>query len=206
MLPWDEHPALTKPRLMLIAQTIASVRRDAADAHEPEKGDSSWGFGARSHERQMKAITQLAATYDWLTIIDPSLHFVFAIGPVVFRFYRGDPNRPPRRSLLENFPETTARQGVLGFSSATAADTGPSLEYLWRLAVETHENGTASQIAIIKVNKQSESVEGRYDVPFDTEPTFVASVEAIQQREGRQLQPPTVSLKSDDRAVSDGEQ
>lgn len=107
MDPWDINPALTAERLAFIARLLAAVRRDAADAHEADRGDTAWGLGCRSHERSMHAITNAAQgiAADWLQVVEPGLHFVFAIGGVPFRFYRGEADSPPTRSLRRNFPE-----------------------------------------------------------------------------------------------------
>jgi len=41
--PWEIHPDLTEERLTFLARLIRSVRADAVDAHDADKGDTFWG-------------------------------------------------------------------------------------------------------------------------------------------------------------------
>src|SRR5882672_10612461 len=142
MKPWDLHPALIPERLAFIARLIRNVRDDVADSHEPEKGDTSWGSGTRSHERQMFSITNAASgiACAWLTVIDPNLRFVFAIGGVPIRFYRGEHEHPPARALRRDFPEVKANcQMSFGIPGFDSMKTAGGEEFFWRLAISTDD-------------------------------------------------------------------
>lgn len=194
--PWEVHPDLTQDRLEFLARIIRSVRADALEAHEPDKGDTAWGLGSRAHERTLFAIANAGAgiASDWLRVIEPGLHFVFAIGAVPIRFYRGEADHPPSRSLRRNYPEIQAAQTSMfafpGFaSSATAAAHG----YVWRLAIETDVEGMVDRVVLVEVAEDL-STRNPYEIP-NTGVGYVAPT-APTRREGKELPPPPVALKS----------
>jgi hypothetical protein len=196
-LPWEIYPALTPERLAFVGRLMRSVRAEAADSHEPDKGDTAWGLGTRGHERTIFAITNAAAgiASDWLTVIEPGLHFVFGIGGVPIRFYRGEADSPPTKSLKRNYPEIAAqRQTAFIFPGFEApARAKDAKEYLLRFAIETDIDGRADRIVLVEV---AEDLTTRmiYEVP-ETSIGYVADTRP-KGRGGTELPPPPVSLKS----------
>jgi len=197
VMPWDIHPALAPERLAFVARLMRAVRAEAVDGHEAEKGDTAWGLGCRAHERTLFAITNAASgiASDWLSVIEPGLHFVFGIGTVPVRFYRGEAESPPTRSLKRNYPEIAAQRQMAftlpGFAAPTRAEDDK--EYVWRIAIETDVDGCVSRIVLVEVADDL-STRTIYEIP-ETSIGYVASTEP-QRREGKTLPPPRVSLKS----------
>ena len=195
-LPWEIHPDLTSERLEFLARLIHSVRTDAVDAHDPEKGDTAWGLGCRAHERTLFAIVNAAAgiASGWLRVIEPGLHFVFAIGAVPVRFYRGEAEHPPAKSLRRNYPEIQAAQtsfSLPGFTTPASEET--AVEYLWRIAIETDVEGAVDRVVLIEVADDG-ATRTVYEIP-KSNVRYVATTER-KRREGKQLPPPRVGLKS----------
>lgn len=114
--PWDLHPALTEPRLCTIAGFIAAVRKDAVDRfYQPTRGDTPWSLGCVAYERIRYAIAKAATDprYNgWLSVADDDgLKFVFTIGGVPIRMYRGDPDhKAPGRATRVHEAEALAQQ------------------------------------------------------------------------------------------------
>lgn len=192
--PWDLHPSLTAERLAFVARLMRSVRAEAVDGHEADKGDTAWGLGCRAHERTAFAITNAASgiASDWLTVIEPGLHYVFAIGGVPIRFYRGEADSPPTKSLRRNFPEILA-QTQMAFAAPGFSQPKGAQEYVWRIAIETDADGRVSRIVLVEVAADL-STRMIYEIPQSTA-GFVATTEP-RLREGKPLPAPTVSLKS----------
>jgi hypothetical protein len=191
--PWESHPALTADRLQAVAHVIAEVRHNAVDAHEDDRGDTSWGLGCRSHERTMYAISTLAGTpgFEWLSVVEPGLHFVFAIGGVPIRFYRGEADHPPTRSLRRNYPEIQASQ--LSFD-APGIHVVKATKHMWRLAIETDADGRVFRIVAVAVSDDG-AISSTWDVPL-TSPVRVVVDAGTPPREARELPPPVVKLKA----------
>jgi hypothetical protein len=68
------------------------------------------------------------------------------------------------------------------------------LEYFWRIAIETDDNGFAERIVAVEVAEDG-TTRTQYEIPFDAFPAYVAPVEPPRQ-EGRELPPPEVSIRS----------
>lgn len=193
--PWEIHPDLTEERLAFLARLIRSVRAEAVDAHDPTKGDTSWGLGCRSHERTLYSITNAAAgiASSWLRVIEPGLHFVFAAGTVPLRFYRGEAEKPPTKSLQRNYAELVQAQtsfSIPGFAAPTISDH----KYIWRIAIETGFDGAVDRVVLVEVSEDGEAMRTTYEIP-ETAAGYVASTEP-KRKEGKPLPSPNVGLKS----------
>jgi hypothetical protein len=107
-LPWDIHPALSEERLRICARLLANARRDALAMASYELGDDPWSVGCRAYafSRHRLARTANAGTYNWLSILDESHHFVFLIEDVPVRFYRGLAEEPSSKTLRRHEDET----------------------------------------------------------------------------------------------------
>lgn len=194
-LPWEIHPDLIQERLAFLARLIRSVRADAVDAHEADKGDTAWGLGCRAHERTLFAISNAATgiATTWLRVIEPGLHFVFAIGSVPVRFYRGEADHPPTKSLRRNYPEIEAAQTSFSFPGFSAPATADAREYVWRVAIETDIDGKVARVVLVEVADDL-STRTVYEIPEATA-GYVLPAEP-QRREGKVIPPAPVALKS----------
>lgn len=181
--PWDVHPELTEERLVTVAGILRSVRQDALPFHEPEKGDTSWGLGTRVSERTWHAIRDAAQDLPWLEIIDPRRHFVFSIGGVPFRFYRGRAEKPNPRMLLRQHPEITKHQIAFKFYEEQT-------QYFWRFAVETDIFGDAFRIVVAQMSEAGD-VKMKWDVPLAGKVSALASI-IDAKPQGVELQPPVI--------------
>jgi hypothetical protein len=111
MTPWEHHPALTRDRLITIAQLIQRGRNLALDRFDPNVGCTGWTLGCEAFAFQRHQIIEAAADIDWLEILDPTMQFVFSIGDVPARFYRGEPEEPNTPEPLYRFAVETDLDG-----------------------------------------------------------------------------------------------
>lgn len=195
-MPWEIHPDLQEDRLCQIAAIIRDVRHDALGGHEPKKGDSNWGLGTRVHERTCHAIRQAAQQIPWLKILEPGLHFVFTIGKVPVRFYRGEAENPNPRYLSRRFPEITAQQFAFDFAQEEN-------DWFWRLAIETEVTGEVLRIVLVQVSASGQT-QNPWEVPF-VEKVAVISPLREKVNEGVELEPPFVGLPKKEKKKSSGE-
>lgn len=192
LFPWDRHPDLSQDRLVLIAKEIAKVRDEALLTHEEKKGDSPWGFGCRALERQIYAIKKLAEEESWLTILEDKRHFVFQIGEVPVRFYKGRANKPKINSLQRRNLELEAQQKAFAFMQEQG--------WMWRLAIETDETGRVTRIVAVEISLSSNNKENViavgicWEIPLLESVGGMSSVSSIK-REGKQLDKPKVRPK-----------
>lgn len=193
--PWDYHPDLTRTRLVAIARLLEKGRNDALDWHNPDIGDNGWTLGCNAFAYQMHQILQAidSGEYEWLTAIDRSLHFVFMIGRIPVRFYRGEAENPTHRTLHQSHSEL--RQLELIFN---AADHGKDLAY--RFAVETDIDG--SVLKIIFVGLRDENPVLYWEVPLGDRDASIYEIES-KPADGVELPPPSVGLPEDDEDQSD---
>ena len=192
--PWDKHRDLTNERLVRVESVLVDVREDALLSHEPEKGDGLWGYGCRAHERQIDAIKKLAGEVDWLTVLEDGRHFVFMIGKVPVRFYKGSANRPKPNSLQQRVPEINAQQQAFSFAQ--------NQKWLWRFAIETEATGKVSRIVVVAVSIAKKhgkehliDTHVRWEVPLAMPVRSIANLSSIQLP-GKQLDKPVVRAKS----------
>jgi len=184
--PWDVHPDLTEERLIIAAGLLQDVRHEALPYHDMDKGDTNWGLGTRVSERSWHALREAAFVYPWLQIINPGRHFVFAIGGVPLRFYRGVPEKPNRRTLARQFQEIRQHQVAFEFFQN-------GTEYFWRLAVETDITGEVLQIVVAEMSEQGD-VRSQWVVPLERK---ISALSLVSERRsaGVELPPPMVQGK-----------
>jgi len=163
--PWVAYPPLTQVRLSTIATMLRDVRRETVDKHESTDGDSEWSLGCRIYSRSCFAITQAAANYDWLRILNERevLRFTFAIGNTPLRFYKGNADDPPGKYMETTFAELKQQQLTLEIDGISLRDV------VLRLAVETDEARLASRVILVEMNGESGSITNTYDIPFNAE-------------------------------------
>jgi hypothetical protein len=181
--PWATYPPLTEARLNTVARLLADVRHEAVLLHDPDNGDNNWSLGCRVYVRACAALLTACSQYpEWLSVIeDTGLHFVFAIGGVPLRFYKGEPENAPSRSLKRKLPEIHAHQLAL-FGDERHADE------ILRIAVETDTNGEAETITLVQLDQEGNMLEA-WPLNWDA---FASVAPIAQQKEGVQQQPAKV--------------
>jgi len=162
--PWVAYPPLTQIRLSTIATLLRDVRQETVDKHESTDGDSEWSLGCRVYSRSCFAITQAAANYDWLRILNERevLRFTFAIGNTPLRFYKGNADDPPGKYMETTFAELNQQQLTLEIDGISLRNV------VLRLAVETDEARLASRVILVEMD-ESGSITNTYEIPFDVE-------------------------------------
>ncbi len=186
--PWDLNADLTDDRLRVIAGLIVQARHDALDRHDPEMGDNAWVYGCRAYQWSCDRIVKAdqAGTYDWLSIADAGLKFVFKIGGVQVRFYRGLPEEPSHRTLGRSFDEFNQL-------SLLAWLDHPHSHLVWRFAVETDEDGDVFQISFVGFDLNDAPV-CIYPVPLTDAARTLIPVEAAPDDEGVEIPAPKVGV------------
>ena len=115
-LPLEIHPALSEDRLRICARLLAHARRDAIRMASYEMGDTTWSVGCRAYvfgQQRMRRVAE-NRTYNWLSVLDQSNHFVFLIQDVPVRFFRGSADEPTARTLRRQHSSLScaARKGT----------------------------------------------------------------------------------------------
>lgn len=131
--------------------------------YDQTKGDDAWSLGCRGFSWCKNRLMTFAQTneWPWLSIINPSKRFIFGIGAVPVRFYRGRIDRPPMGTLTNSFDEL--RQLSLAFPE------DPHLRDLkWRFAIETGLLGEPTNVIFAGL-AQSGEVVCYSNIPFEAE-------------------------------------
>lgn len=187
--PWTIHPDLGRDRLIEVARLIAHGRNDALDRHDPNVGDNSWTLGCSAFQFQRFRISAACAggALPWLSLIDPSMQFVFKIGSVPMRFYAGPAEEPNSRTLYQSYPEL---HQLSLFSRETEARA-----YTHRIAVETDIEGAVTAIKYVALDNDEPVF--FWDIPL------TAAVRTIHEvgtplAEGVELPPPAIVVTGED--------
>ncbi len=80
----------------MCARLLVHARRDAIRMVSYEMGDTTWSVGCRTYafgQQRMRRVAE-KRTYNWLSVLDQSNHFVFLIQDVPVRFFRGSADEP----------------------------------------------------------------------------------------------------------------
>lgn len=162
--PHHCHPDLQEERLLTLAQFFASTRSQVVSLHDPFSGDDAWSLGCRGFARWRNLLIQKSKTgeWPWLGIVNPGKKFIFSIGAVPVRFYRGSVNRPPFRTLASNAQELTQ------MSLAFATEDNQFGNLKWRFAIETDYLGEPSAVIFAGLAGEDGSVVCHWKLPFDT--------------------------------------
>lgn len=168
--PCDDHEDLADERLISIGSIIKSVRLDCVDDHQPDKGDTNWGLGVKFLERLIHALNEFALCHDWFQVIEKGRHYVFLIGKVPCRAYRGLLNKPKPNMVKLKSAEKNARQEAFPFFQH---------RYEWRFILEVDpEDGSLQTLWFAQVeyyNKQW-SVGISWPIPLDGTATQMTSI------------------------------
>lgn len=186
MYPWELNPGLTASRLITIGQLIQSGRAKALDRFDPSIGCTGWTVGCEAFSFQRHEIVQATATYNWLDVLDSSMQFVFSVGGVPVRFYRGEPDEPSSRTLKQTFPEL---QQLSLFAPEELSKLGNGRVY--RFAVETDFDGSLNAVTFVVLDGQTPVM--AWPIPLDGSVTKIAPLWG-EKDEGVELPPPMVGI------------
>lgn len=191
--PQDYHPDLTEGRLVMLAQAIAQARANAVIHHIPEIGDIGWTLGSRGFTCSLKEIATLSEKEDWLSIEDTSLHFVFKIGSATVRFYRGEPDKPNRRTLRRTHSEVLQESFLFPEEDE---------DVIFRIAVDTDAEGYADNIYLVCF--RGESVVQHWIIPYKEGAVSIPVVlEDIAKSEGVDIPPAPVGIPGEEKKQDD---
>lgn len=195
MKPWEFHSDLTEDRLVLVGQKLAEARHAVFDLFD-ERGDDAWSLGCRAFSWCRKTIVAAASEdeLDWLNVIDPSKQFIFRIGDVPIRFFRGDSEAPIKKTM-----STVHREAVQ--LSLEFPDEPRALLLIWRFVIETDEQGDLVRIVFVGATPKGVS-ECIWEVPL-----FDAELDDLQVQmpldDGEDLPEPSVGLPGVDDAANE---
>ena len=160
VFPWDIHPALTEDRLRTCALLLTHARRDAVKLASPELGDDTWSIGCRAYAFGKQRLQRAAerGTYNWLTVLDQSHHFVFLIEDVPVRFFRGQADEPTARTLRRQIIEAQQLTMALGQEQAEGL--------VFRLALEATPGGGVERVVFLALRGEDGQVECFWPVPL----------------------------------------
>lgn len=186
MTPWEHHPALAADRLVTIGELIQKGRNNALERYMPGIGCTPWSVGCEAFGFQKFEISQAAPDLDWLEIINPTMQFVFSIGGVPVRFYKGAPDDPTVRTLKQSFAELQ-QQSLFGAEELIHLTAEP----LYRFAVETDEDGAVLAISFVVLSGEFPVLV--WPVPLDGSVTKLSPT-WTPPADGVDLPPPAVSV------------
>ncbi len=183
--PWMSYPPLTLERLTTVASLMRDVRNEAVAIHDEAAGDSAWSLGCRVYSRTMAILKRESLTTDWLRVVPESqaLRFTFCIGSLPVKFYRGESNDVPDRSLVQSYAEL--RQMKFAFDTEGIVTT-----HLLRLAVETDSFGSTRSITLVEVDDSGRPTR-TFDIPVDAANVVVMRPKPIH------LNPPVLEVIKD---------
>lgn len=189
--PQDCHQDLQEERLLSLAQFFASTRSAVVSLHDPLAGDDAWSLGCRGFARWRNLLIQKAKSceWPWLGIVNPRKKFIFSIGSVPVRFYRGKIDRPPYRTLASNALELTQ------LSLAFATEPEQYRDLKWRFAIETDFLGEPSAVIFAGLAGEDGTVVCHWKLPFDTD-NIELDLCAIRDDDIVELPAPTVGTNT----------
>lgn len=198
-LPWEVHPELQRDRLLFVGQLIRAIRHEALETHDVTKGETNWSLGCRVLERTNHGLLQSRSDErQWFDVLEAKRHFVFSIGGVPFRVYRGVARPTKLSSLRRNYPEVHAQQLAFSFHNEASDD----VNWVWRIAVETDEMGrvirmTVFQALCLEVESTEETIDrvrNQWEIPLDEQLPSQTNLTTIR-RDPVEQPPPVVRRK-----------
>jgi hypothetical protein len=172
---------------------------------QPEEGDlhfGMWVAGTMAHARTAYWITRIVSRGDhsWLSIVDGTMQFTFAIDGVPVRVFRGEPEKPSRGAQKKSLRETMAQLALFEMNEMGGGD----LDWQWRIAVEPEPTGEVFRITIVQVNVTNGEVNVRnpFEIPFRDTARALTDL-ASTRHEGIELPPPRVGELSTAEELAD---
>ncbi len=129
-----------------------------------EMGDTTWSVGCRAYafgQQRMRRVAE-KRTYNWLSVLDQSNHFVFLIQDVPVRFFRGSADEPTARTLRRQHNEAQQLDLALGEDLAHGL--------VFRLALEAGAAEGVDRVVFLALRGEEGHVECFWPVPLDEEP------------------------------------
>lgn len=169
--PWEADPRLAEPALMTLIRRLCDVRHEVVEALDRNKGDTAYSIGCVFHERSKTAICVDAGVYDWLSVVDPSAHFVFAVNGVPLRIFRAPLEQSvPHKARFRGAAERHAWQRLLfeEMYDDQAAD------WFWRVRLITDEDEEVTSVAFEELNEYGE-LRRRWCISADAIRAYVAA-------------------------------
>ena len=188
--PWEFTDALLIERLQRIAHILRETRLHTVTAYDPKVGDGPWSTGCLVYERSINRIGQASRNLPWLEVLSDSLEFVFAIGGVPIRFYRGDGDNPSNKQLACCHTE---------IQQLSLIDQQANGDLIWRLAVETDAAGFTTKIVLVgfefeNVGARDKSIVCYYEIPESLDNVSLFPDRPAPRGEGVDLPAATPSL------------
>lgn len=108
------HPDLTRDRLALLGRIILDVWASVVRDHNPDAGDGEMVFGVQIFERCLNKVRAAALANDdaWLRSLVDRLHYVFTVGEVPLRVFKGKVSKLKGRYRRRSAVEHDAHQGA----------------------------------------------------------------------------------------------
>lgn len=150
--PWDVSSSLQSDRLEFIGSLIGQIWAEVAFEHNPALGDSSWGRGCKTYDRIVNRFPVAAESVPWLKVFRKSLYLLLLIDGVPLRYYRGDFDRPNKRSMKIQNIEDELRQPTL-FELKSAGDE----KWHWRIVAERGVKGDLGRLGIVQWTRSGKS-------------------------------------------------
>jgi hypothetical protein len=190
--PWEAYPALGPDRLVIIGDVIRRCRDEAATDHRPDRGESNWSLGVRGFERTCAALTWASAEHPWLTVASGvgggPVHFIFRIGILPIRFYRGSPDDAPEKYRQASFQEFREQQQALEL------DEGLPPHRCLRISIELDAIGRTAAVYLAEFDELAGEAVNAFEIPLLSGDVSVAPF--VEEKPGVELPPPAVELIS----------
>ncbi|ENT8437268.1 TPA: hypothetical protein ACHY2P_001378 [Pseudomonas aeruginosa] len=195
--PSDIHSCLTDESVDRIGFLIAQVRSENLDTANDR--DTGWSLGCRAYTWCCSEIIELAKAESWVTIVNPTLKFIFKIGSVEISFYKGTASKPKKNiySRAQAYPEL--RQLSL-LSNMMVPE-----KLVWAYAVETDIEGLTTGIEFFGMSESGEVISSR-TIPLHKVPALPSIINGTENAP-KDLKPAPVSLPrpKDEKAAENDE-
>jgi len=180
--PWESYPMLALERLVAVGEMMREERDGAAELHNVAAGDSPWSLGCRIYSRTISRIARETLQWPWLRVLPEShaLRFTFAIGAMPIKFYKGEPDDVPSRSLRQSFAEL--RQLRMAF-----LENRNIAEKCLRIAVEADSSGKTTAVTLVEVDQEGFPTR-MFEIPLDSQNIIVMRPKPID------LAPPELKI------------
>jgi hypothetical protein len=188
MKPREYFPDLTEERLVAVAQVLANARQTLVSLFNADT-DDSWSHGCRALTACRKAIGRAVENggLPFVTIEESGLRFIFSIGKVPFRFFRGDVNDEPVEKTKSSVWDEGAQLALL------FPGEHPGMHLRWRFAIEASAVGPADRVVVLGMTNAG-IIECKWEVPLLDAELQNLAVSQFDE-EGDEVAPPEVGFK-----------
>lgn len=142
--PWEVDHSLELDRLAFMGSLIAQIWAEVDKEHKPTLGDGPWGKGCKRYDRIVNRFQLNANLLPWLRVVRRGLYLLLLVDDVPIRYYRGDFERPNKKSLKIKDIEQNQRQLSL-------FDNGDDEEcWHWRIVAESGAKGNLERLGLVQ--------------------------------------------------------